>query len=39
MFQKIAFKKKNGEVVETIMPVDKVEKIISELGSDNCWKV
>lgn len=38
-FQKIAFKKNNGEIVETIMPVDKVDKIIAQMGSENCWVV
>ena len=38
-FQKIAFKKNNGEVVETMMPVDKVDKIIDQMGSENCWKI
>jgi hypothetical protein len=38
-FQKIAFKKSNGEVVETMMPEEKVDKIIEQMGSDNCWRL
>lgn len=38
-FQKIAFRLNDGRIQETMMPLDKVEKIIDQMGSENCWKI
>jgi hypothetical protein len=36
-FKKIAFRLNDGRIQETMMPLDKVEKIIDQMGSENCW--
>lgn len=38
-FTKIAFRLNDGTIQETMMPIDKVEKIISKIGPENCWIV
>jgi hypothetical protein len=38
-FQKIAFRLTDGRIQETMMPVEKVEKIIDQMGPENCWLV
>ena len=38
-FQRIAFRLNNGNLKETMMPVEKIQKIIDIMGSINCWIV
>jgi hypothetical protein len=38
-FKKIAFRLNDGKIQETMMPLEKVDKIIETMGSENCWIV